>query len=199
MQYRKTFILFFICCNWLVASSQSPYLSIRLEMDSTERHTDYEIEMRICIPAETTAYKDWFTPDTSAIPFSTLNKNALSCDSYMSTDRFYNNGTSSKIYNRFRYGNQVFAWEKILVFRIANHSSRGLQPPMFIVLPMIYKSFISSVTLTNIVYQSGHIVFLDKPAAYYKDNQLYIKQSVPLYAGKRYRDLPVWQWLGDEY
>ncbi|HRX92868.1 MAG TPA: hypothetical protein P5158_02075 [Chitinophagaceae bacterium] len=199
MLYRKTLILFFVCCNWFMVKGQSPYLAVRVEMDSTEQHTDYSIEMRVCTPVNAIKTSDWFTPDTSTINFSEIGKDALQYDAFKSTDDFYRNKSGGKLYNRFRYGNQVFAWEKILVFRITNHSSRGLQPPMFIVLPMIYKSFISTVTLTNIIYQSGHIVFLDKPAAYYKDDRLYIKQSIPLYSGKRYRELPIWQWLGDEY
>jgi len=94
-------------------------------------------------------------------------------------------GEEEKFFNRFKFSNQVFAWEKIFVFRISNRSSRGWWPPMYIVMPMKYKSFVTHITLTDIVFQSGKVIFLTNYNAFYNDSEnmkfLDIDQSLKNY------------------
>jgi hypothetical protein len=35
-------------------------------------------------------------------------------------------GEEEELFNRFKFSNQVFAWEKIFLFRISNQSSRSV-------------------------------------------------------------------------
>jgi hypothetical protein len=87
-------------------------------------------------------------------------------------------GKEEKTYNRFEFSNQVFAWEKILVFKISNSSSRGWNSEMYIVLPVKFKSFITYIDLTSIEFLSGKVVFLtDINAGYEKSSQV-IRQSL---------------------
>lgn len=49
---------------------------------------------------------------------------------------------------------------------------------MYVVLPIIYKAFITSIDLTELQYQSGKVIYLDKPALTYKGSSLTIRYSI---------------------
>ncbi len=150
----------------LQMTAQSPYLSVMLKMDSAaSEHREYMIEMKFCEPLKLSAKGNWFSQDTSAIDFSSLKSADISCAGY------FDNGLPEMItgeqriqkINQFEFGNQVFAWEKILVFKISDASSRNWNPEMYIVMPVKYKSFRTSVQLLNVVFQSGKVIFINEP------------------------------------
>ena len=49
---------------------------------------------------------------------------------------------------------------------------------MYVVLPIKYKSFRTSVDLTGIEFQSGKVLFLTDVNAAYTENSLVIRQSL---------------------
>ena len=157
----------------LITTAQSPILTINVLMDSVK--TDgirYKIEMNICEPKKMTERGGWFSHDTSAIDFTALKANDIECGGYFDDGMpTLISGEEEKFFNRFKFSNQVFAWEKIFVFRISNRSSRGWWPPMYIVMPMKYKSFVTHITLTDIVFQSGKVIFLTNYNAFYNDSE----------------------------
>jgi len=163
--------------------AQSPYLNIEVKMDRyMSEQTNYRIAMKICDPVKKTDKGDWFTKDTSAIDFLHLKTDGFNCGDYTyieGKDDYAGGGISTK-FNLYQFGNQVFAWEKLLVFRIANYSSRGWQPEMYVVLPMKYKAFLSHVELTDINFESGKVIYLSDPVAYYaaEGSRLTIEQSL---------------------
>jgi hypothetical protein len=165
----------------LNATAQSPHLSILLKIDSA--YSDiyrYKIEMKICNPKKMTKRVDWFSHDTSTIDFAALKVNDIECGEY------FDKGMPTLIsgeeeptpFNQFEFSNQVFAWEGIYVFRISNMSSRAWWPPMYVVLPMKYKSFWTKVDLTDLEFQSGKVMFLTDINAAYLDRRLVIRQSL---------------------
>ena len=152
----------------LQITAQSPYLSVQLKMDSAEtKFHRYKIEMKFCEPLKMTERGNWFSKDTSAIDFMSLKPAEISCDKYFESrmPEMITGEKKEKKINQFGFGNQVFAWEKILVFKIADWSSRGWHPEMYIVLPVKYKSFRTSIHITDVVFQSGKVIFLDEPDA----------------------------------
>ena len=155
------------------ASAQSPGLTINVIMDSVKAEgTRYKIEMKICKPKKMTERGGWFTHDTSTINFAELKVDDIECSEYfdkgLGTPINYNKAEIP--FNRFEFSGQVFAWEEIYVFRIANWSSRGWNPEMYIVIPMKYKSFVTHITLNNIEFQSGKVIFLTNYNATYNDS-----------------------------
>ncbi len=154
----KILIVGFTVIFNLTVTAQSPYLSILVKMDSVKAEsTQYKIEMKICEPKKMTERGDWFTHDTSTIDFVSLKTNEIDCGKYF--DKGIGEPlTYNKVeipFNKFEFSNQLFAWEKIFVFRISNWSSRGWQPEMYIVMPMKYKSFVTYIKLTDVEFQSG--------------------------------------------
>jgi hypothetical protein len=172
------FILFFS----VAAVGQSPYLSIRVKMDPVKTGgVNYKIEMKSCEPVKMTERNSWFSHDTSTIDFASLKAGEIKCDKYflegegvevLSGDKQYEK------YNSFEFGNQVFAWEKIIVFKISNSSSSTRLPEMYIVLPVKYKSFVTSIKLTDVEFRSGKVFFLTDAAAFYGESALSITQSL---------------------
>lgn len=147
------------------AGAQSPYLHAELSMDSVlNGHKRFKVEMKICTLKNPTDAGNWFTPDTSKIDFSRLREADVNCGVY------FDNDTE----NKYQYGNQVFAWEKILVFKISDMSSRAWHESMYVVVPMPYKSFLTSVTLDGVVFRSGKLIFMNNLSASYKDHHLII-------------------------
>ena len=175
----------------LPATAQSPYLSVKLFMDSIlSGSTRYKIEMKICEPVKKTGRGSWFSHDTSAIDFVKLPSAATSCGEYFwkgEPDRI-SGGDNDPVLNRFTFSNQVFAWEKILVFKISNVSSRGWWPEMYIVMPMHYKAFVTYIRLNDIEFQSGQVFFLDHPEAAYEGSSLMIKPSLKNRKGVEMRE-----------
>ncbi|MEO5945480.1 MAG: hypothetical protein ABIP79_01595 [Chitinophagaceae bacterium] len=175
-------ILGVLFCSVTVA--QSPSLSVRFSMDKSDVFTtssNFKIEMKICEPIKKTEKGGWFTNDTSSIHFSSLTAADITCDKYSEEGEGIEVLSGEKIgpkYNSYSFSNQYFAWEYILIFKITNESSRGLQPPMYVILPVKYKSFFTSVNITNVFYESDTIVFIDNAVAKYPNKRLTINHSL---------------------
>ena len=185
-------ILIFIIHSY--ASAQSPYLSILVKMDSVKAEgTWYKIEMKICEPKKMTERGDWFTHDTSTIDFVSLKTNEIDCGKYF--DKGIGEPlTYNKVeipFNKFAFSNQLFAWEKIFVFRISNWSSRGWQPEMYIVMPMKYKSFVTYIKLNDLEFQSDKVIFLYDFNNEQKGMHLTIEQSLKNYKAVDVKSFPL--------
>lgn len=173
-------LLCFAICS--VAAAQSPYLSVRFDMNKSDATSSrFKIEMKICKPLKGTEKGDWFTNDTSDINFSTLTPADISCGKYMVEGEGIEvlSGEKEKPhYNSYKFSNQVFAWEHILIFKITNESSAGIQPAMYVIVPIKYKSFVTSVSIAEVVYKSGNVVFIDNAAAIFPNKRLTINHSL---------------------
>ena len=189
---KRELVFGFVFLLKFIASAQSPYLSVRLRMDSIAReYTNYRISMKICEPLKMTERGDWFKPDTSSIDFLTLKTSDISCGHYSyieGKDDYAGSGTKFNIYE---FGNQIFAWEKILVFRITDYSSRGWNPEMYIVMPMKYKSLVTYINLNDLEYQSGKVIFLAGFNASQKGKYLIIEQSLKDHKTEEIKNYPL--------
>jgi hypothetical protein len=165
----------------LSVNAQSPGLTINVIMDSLKTgYTRYKIEMKICEPLKKTERGSWFSHDTSAIDFISLKPEAVNCGGYFDKGMpELISGQEEEIrFNEFKFSNQVFAWEKIFVFKISNRSSRGWWPEMYIVMPVKYKSFKTHIDLTGIEFLSGKVIFLTEVNALYHESLLVVRQSL---------------------
>jgi hypothetical protein len=153
---KKLLLVFtFVYCH--VAFAQSPYLSVNLNIDSVKAGSiKFKIDMKICQPANGSAIKDHFGNTISTIDFKTLKEKEIKCDEYISNDEKANG------FYKFHYGNQVYAWEKILICRIVNWSSTTWEQPMYLVLPVKIGSFVTHINLEEIEYKSGKLIWLDE-------------------------------------
>ena len=125
----------------------------------------YKIEMKICEPINPSASNGYFNNDTSTINFKTLTFSQIKCGEYIS------NYDGKKDYNKYYYSNQVFAWEKIIIWKIMDWSSRGWHQPMYIILPVKMKSFVTDIEIKNIVFQSNKVIWLDETGKLGKDKR----------------------------
>lgn len=178
---KKLFLCFLFGILHFTLLAQSPYLTIKAVMDSTKAaFIRYKIEMKICDPVKMTQKGSWFSHDTSTIDFASLKMNDITCGEYFDCWKsgLMNGAKENKIFNLFEYSNQVFAWEKIFVFKISNFSSRAWWPEMYIVIPIRYKSFLTHIDLTDIEFLSGKVVFLTELNASYDESKLNIQQSL---------------------
>jgi len=177
----KGFLLSLTFLFHLMGSSQSPGLTIDVIMDTlkTQGH-HYKIEMKICEPKKMTEKGSWFSHDTSTIDFASLKPADIICGEYFDKGMpELISGIEEEIpFNRFKFSNQVFAWEKIFVFKISDWSSRGRNPEMYIVIPMKYKSFRTHIDITDIEFLPGKVMFLTQPNALYDESKLTIRPSV---------------------
>ena len=158
--YYLSLILLFHFASW----SQSPSLSILVKMDSVKAAgTRYKIEMNICEPKKMSERGNWFTHDTSKIDFTSLNSNDITCGGWFDKGMptLISGDEEETPLNQFQFNGQVFAWEKILVFKVSNPSSAGLMPDMYIVIPIKYKSFRTYIGITDIGFQPGQVIFLN--------------------------------------
>src|SRR5262245_33127818 len=138
-QHKKYILSGLLLFFSLATTAQTPYLSVRLKMDSVKIFDHrYKIEMKFCDPVKTTERGDWFSPDTSKIDFASLKPGDINCKEYFESEKTY--GEEKPVFNQFKHGSHNFAWEKILVFKIHDLSSRGWQAEMYVVVPMKYKS-----------------------------------------------------------
>lgn len=198
-------ILFsFLCFGiYSVAAAQSPYLSVRFNMDSLNadtRFSKFNIEMKICEPMNRTEKGDWFSSDTSDIAFSKLTAAEISCGKYMVEGEGIEVLSGEKIaphYNSYKFSNQRFAWEHILIFRISNRSSAGLQPPMYVIVPIKYKSFVTSVSIADVTYKSGNVIFIDNATATFPNKRLTINHSLKSETGIRIEGSSFSSWVED--
>lgn len=147
-----------------IAFAQSPSLSTRLKMD-VSGSVKYKIEMKICEPINPSASNGYFNNDTSTINFKVLTASQINCGEYIS------NYDGEKIFNKYHYSNQFFSWEKIIIWKIMNWSSRGWHEPMYIILPIKMKSFVTHIEINDIVFQSDKVVWLDEVGKIGKDKQ----------------------------
>jgi len=176
-----------------MATAQSPYLSILVKMDSIKAEgTRYKIEMKICEPKKMSQRGSWFTHDTSKINFASLNPDDIFCGEYFSeiNPDLMPGQLKDAPFNEFNYSNQFFAWEKIFVFKISDWSSRGWHPEMYIVMPIKYKSFRTSIDLTGIKFQSGKVMFLTALNGVYEENGLSFIYSLKNEKGTEVKDSP---------
>ncbi len=189
----------------LTATAQSPYLSILVKMDSVKAETTrYKIEMNICEPNKKTERGNWFTRDTSTIDFGSLKPNDINCGGYFDNGMptLISGKEEEKPFNQFQFSGQVFAWEKIFVFKISNWSSRGWHPEMYVVIPMKYKSFVTNISLNDIEFQSGKVIFLTNYNVAYTSSQdanyLSIDQSLKSYKTVDVKTFPLKELLEKE-
>lgn len=184
-----------------MATTQSPYLSILVKMDSLKSEgIRYKIEMKICEPTKMTKYSDWFSHDTSKINFNLLKANEIKCGDFFDKGlpTLISGEEEEKPINQFEFGNQYFAWEHIFIFRISNMSSRGWMPGMFIVMPMKYKSFRTHIDLTGIEFQPGKVIFLTEYTAVYDDFKLIVDQSLKDHTGAEVKTFALKDVLGEK-
>ena len=160
--------------NWLIClllqaatpvnNVQSPQLSVNLAMDSAQpSYIHYKIELKLCHPKIRTQRGDWFGHDTSAINFEILPVNDIDCGEYMENGagiEVLSGENEYKKYNSYHYTPQLLAWEEIIVFRITNQSSRAWHQPMYLVLPLKYKSFVTYVSISGLRFHAGNIIVL---------------------------------------
>ena len=161
---KKLLLVFtFFYCHPTFA--QSPYLTVNLAMDSVKAGpTRFKIDIRICQPVNGSVIKDHFSNERSTINFKALKEKDISCGEYISND-----SKKNEFYN-FHFGNQVFAWEKILICRIVNWSSATWEEPMYMVLPVKMRSFVTYISLEDIEYESGKLIWLDDAGVIDKSN-----------------------------
>lgn len=195
---KKTAIILCLAIS-MAASAQSPYLSVMAAMDGEEsKNKQYKIELKFCQPVKMTGKGSWFTRDTSAINFGALKTEGVTCGGYSGngdgTEVLSGNKKFAK-YNFYEYSNQVFAWELMLVFRITDSTAGATKPPMYIVLPIKYKSFVTHVTLDSISFYPGKVIFIDQATASYQGNALYITSTSKSSTGIPIKESPVKEWI----
>ena len=149
----------------------------------------YKFEMKFCEPKKRTEKGDWFTHDSSSVDFTSLKATGIDCGEY------FDNGTPASIageeekgFNRFKFSNQVFAWEKILVLKISDQSSRGWSPDMYIVMPIKYKSFVTHIALSNLSFQPGKVIILTNYKFSRKGMSLAIEEHLGDHTGVDIKD-----------
>ena len=165
----------------LAVTAQSPYLSFILKMDSAKSiGIRYKIEMKICEPKKKTKIGNWSSHEVSKINFALLKAKDIDCRNYFEKGLpALASGQEKEIpINQFEYGNQLFGWEHIFIFRISNMSSRGWMPEMYVVMPMKYKSFFTSINLYDLVFESGKVLFLTEFNHVQDGGKLHIDQSL---------------------
>lgn len=164
--------------------AQSPYLSFILKMDSAKSiGIHYKIEMKICEPKKKTKIGNWGSHEVSKINFDLLKAKDINCGYYFEKGLpALISGQEKEIpINQFEYGNQLFGWEHIFIFRISNISSRGVMPDMYLVMPMKYKSFFTTINLSDLVFESGKVLCLTQFNHLQDGNKLHIDQSLENY------------------
>ncbi len=166
---QKLIIILGICiCG--TANAQSPYLSVNVKLDSAlTASIQYKIEMRICKPVNGSEVNDYFSNEESSIAFKALKDSDITCGEYIDNyEQKYNSYT-------FYYASQVFAWEKIIVWKITNASSRDWKKPMYIILPVKIKSFITRIEIKDIGFQTGKVIWLDEKGVTSKNGRQIIE------------------------
>jgi hypothetical protein len=146
-----------------VAGAQSPYLSVVLRMDSSKigQH-QFTISMKLCRLRQPSPQKDAFSYELSKTRFDTLTSSSLSCGDYIENGGGYEYLTGKPVIdpNVYRFGNQAFAYEVVMVFKIEDSSSAAAMP-MYVVFPVRHKSFVTSVSITDVSFRPGKVLFVD--------------------------------------
>jgi hypothetical protein len=160
---------FFYCC---AALAQSPGLTIKLRMDSVKANgIHFNIEMKLCEPVKRSKVNGYFTNDRSIINFKKLSENDIVCESYIE------NGDVTNPYLNYRFSNQVFAWEKIIVWKI-NASTRDWRKPMYVILPVKIKSFVTFVEIADVEFEEGKFIWLDDEGRITTDKTQHLSVSL---------------------
>lgn len=168
---KLLFVLAIFYCHGVIA--QSPGLIVNLTMDSIKTGAvHFKMEMKICEPVSKSKTNGYFTNDSSTIDFKKLREKDVTCGRYID-----NYETVYPFYN-FRYGNQLFAWEKIIIWKISNISSRALHMPMYIILPVKIKSFITYIEIKDIEFEGGTFIWLDEEGVINKDKRQHLSVSL---------------------
>ena len=183
MQYcLKYFLCIFLI--WNSALSQSPYLSVKAKMFEGGS-VKYHIGLKICSVKNSGEYSHVFSGDTSKINFEKLDDSDFLCTNFFDTD-------NRQPINNFSFSNQLYAYEKILVLRFRDMSSKDWHREMFIVLPIRYESFVTYIELNDIIFKEGQVIYLNSlPDKRNKDKHLVIKESLKNYSSMPYDELPV--------
>jgi hypothetical protein len=182
---KKLIILFFLLTG-LAGYPQSPGLMIDLRMDPDKvRAVPYSISLKICEPKKMSGRGSLFSHDTSSINFAALKPADINCGGYSddATPVLISGEPEERPFNEFKFSNQVFAWEKILVFRIADTTSRIRHPSMYIVIPIKYKSFVTAINIKGIIFNPGKVIFLGDLKGRYDGEKLFFKRSLRKVAG----------------
>jgi hypothetical protein len=87
------------------------------------------------------------------IDFKKLTEKDIRCESYIG-----NYDTSAYHYY---FSNQVFAWEKIIVWKISA-SYDDQKGPMYVILPVKIKSFVTFITVKDVAFESGKFIWIDE-------------------------------------
>jgi hypothetical protein len=189
MKYALTFL---IVLGSLKSISQTPYLWVRFKMDSLKASTDnYDIKMKICHLVKPSDKGDWLITDTSRIEFISLSAKDIECRDYLGAYEGveYVSGHKPVLkHYEFEYSNQTFAFENILVFKIMNKSSAALQLPMYIVLPIKHKSFVTGIRITDVVFDQGKVIFIESVDAKKEGMSITLKTSLAHSTGKNTSD-----------
>jgi len=182
------FLLLLCVLSAISLNAQSPYLSVKaIMLRDSIYDADYSIELQICSVKKGPANSKLFSGDTTKIDFTKL----LPGDFNYSEPISGSNPHQPQL-NKFSYSNQVYAFEKILILRIMNRSSAGLMPAMFVVIPIKYESFVTFVEISNIVFESGEIIYLDKvPNKRDKEKHLVINESLKHYPSISMKEFPL--------
>ena len=193
----KILSFFVILFSNLVGIAQSPYTSIKVNMDSTSSSfISYKIEMKICEPKKGTAYKSFNSIDSSQINFINLKYDEVTCGNYFANGDGIEVLSGDKEYkkcNCFEFANQIHAWEKMFIFKISNRSSRAWWPEMYVVLPMKYKAFVTHIELTDLTFQSDKVIFLPdiKSISMNASSEIMIRQSLKDLKGTPVDEFPL--------
>jgi hypothetical protein len=181
-------LLMLFTCTY--ATAQSPYLSVKFKMDTAGK-TDarYAIAMKFCSLKEPTPRNDWFSFEKSKVNFETLNASGVQCGDYIVNGgglEYLAGDPGLSPFNDYEFGNQKFAYESILVFKVVDSSSKE-SLPMYVVFPVKYKSFVTSISLSGVPFQPGKVVYL-KDAAVKRSSNLRLSASLKKMKGSAVKD-----------
>jgi len=160
----------FFCCY--AALAQSPGLTVKLAIDSVKAGgVHFKIEMKFCEPLKRSKMSGYFTNDRSAINFNKLTEKDITCVDYIDNDEV------KRPFYKYRFSNQVFAWEKIIVWKISA-STRDWREPMYLILPVKIKSFVTFIEINNVEFEAGKYIWLDEEGEIITDKSQHLKVSL---------------------
>lgn len=157
----------------MTAAAQSPGLTAHLRMDPVESGSiQFKIEMKICKPLKTTEVKDYLTNDSSTLDFKALTEKDMLCRRYMG------NSAGADSFYHYYFSNQVFAWEKFMIWKITNISSRGVVDPMYVIMPVKLKSFVTFIEVNDVPFEDGRFIWIDQEGKIEPDRKQHISVSL---------------------
>ncbi len=139
-------LIIFLCFTIFAfkAEAQSPYLSVALLMTDTSK--TYVIEMKLTELKRGTKYNDWFKHERSTIDFTALKDSDFVKSDYLET---YNNDNRTF---KYTWGNQKMGFEVVIVMRILQGDN---EKPMFVIVPIMTKSFTTFIKILNVPFKAG--------------------------------------------